>query len=282
MKLILSRKGFDSSAGGCPSPVFPDGSFYALPIPDKKSRVTYQALNYQGINIGKLVANLTGDPRRVTHYAHLDPDLIHSVYPRHSDWRPLLGQSGSAQGHLRKQEVGVGDVFMFFGLFRPVEKSGEHWRFIKSAPAFHAIWGWLQIGQIHKVDQLAEDELSWARYHPHFHGQIDPNNTLYLASKTLHLDGLDTGLPGAGAFRRMHNHYRLTAPGVMSPTRWRLPSFFYPNNSGLTLSFHSNPARWSKAGEYCYLMSASRGQEFVLETSAYPEVIPWLNGLLQQ
>ena len=25
MRLILSRKGFDSSSGGCPSPIFPDG-----------------------------------------------------------------------------------------------------------------------------------------------------------------------------------------------------------------------------------------------------------------
>ena len=27
-KLILSRKGFDSKAGGCPSPIFPEGTFY--------------------------------------------------------------------------------------------------------------------------------------------------------------------------------------------------------------------------------------------------------------
>lgn len=282
MKLILSRKGFDSSAGGCPSPVFPDGSFYALPIPDKKSRITYQELSYQGVNIGKLVADLTGDPRRFAHYAHLDPDLIPDVYPRATDWRPLLGQSGSAQGHLRKQEVGVGDVFLFFGLFRRVEKCGEGWRFIKSAPPFHALWGWLQIGQIHKVDQLAEEELAWARYHPHFHGQLDASNTLYLASETLRLGGMDIGLPGAGTFRQMHDRYRLTAPGISSPTLWRLPGFFYPNSSGFTLSFHSNLSRWSKAGEYCHLMSASRGQEFVLETAAYPETVSWLNGLVRR
>ena len=32
-KLILSRKGFDTQAGGKPSPVFPDGSMFSLPIP---------------------------------------------------------------------------------------------------------------------------------------------------------------------------------------------------------------------------------------------------------
>ena len=32
-KLILSRKGFDSGSGGCPSPIFPDGTVFSLPIP---------------------------------------------------------------------------------------------------------------------------------------------------------------------------------------------------------------------------------------------------------
>lgn len=176
----------------------------------------------------------------------------------------------------------MGDVFLFFGLFRPVEASGEGWRFIKSAPAFHALWGWLQIGEIHKVDQLAEKELAWARYHPHFHGQADANNTLYIASENLSLDGEDIALPGAGTFKKIHDEYRLTAPEAASPTQWRLPGFFYPSSFDLALSYHSNPARWSRAGEYCHLTSVSRGQEFVLDAAAYPDVSPWLEGLLRQ
>ncbi len=39
MKIILSRKGFDSSAGGVPSPIFPDGGLLSLPIPDKASQI---------------------------------------------------------------------------------------------------------------------------------------------------------------------------------------------------------------------------------------------------
>jgi hypothetical protein len=41
MKLILSRKGFDSSTGGIPSPIFPDGRMVSLPIPDKSSTLTF-------------------------------------------------------------------------------------------------------------------------------------------------------------------------------------------------------------------------------------------------
>ena len=36
MKVILSRKGFDSSFGGYPSPILPDGTLISLPIPSMK------------------------------------------------------------------------------------------------------------------------------------------------------------------------------------------------------------------------------------------------------
>lgn len=35
MKVILSRKGFDSANGGIVSPVFPDGRMLSFPIPSK-------------------------------------------------------------------------------------------------------------------------------------------------------------------------------------------------------------------------------------------------------
>ena len=37
-KIILSRKGFDSTAGGKPSPIFPDGSIFSLPIPQRENK----------------------------------------------------------------------------------------------------------------------------------------------------------------------------------------------------------------------------------------------------
>lgn len=36
MKIILSRKGFDSSYGGYPSPILPDGSLLSIPIPSMR------------------------------------------------------------------------------------------------------------------------------------------------------------------------------------------------------------------------------------------------------
>lgn len=280
MKLILSRKGFDSSAGGCPSPVFPDRSFYTLPIPDPRSRIAYRDIDHPGLNIGRLVASLTGNRRGGTRKAHLDPDLIADAYPRKTGWQPCLGQTGAAQGHLRKQQVGVGDLFLFFGLFRDVEKQGRSWRFVQQARPFHALWGWLQVGEVHRIDDLAEEDLPWARYHPHFHGQEDGNNTLYVASEQLHLGSQPVGLPGGGVFDSIQDRLRLTAAEASSTTQWRLPSCFFPESAETAMSFHSNLARWTRDGGFCQLRSASRGQEFVLDTINNPGVVSWLKEIL--
>ncbi|MFN2361778.1 MAG: hypothetical protein ABR522_11965 [Marinobacter sp.] len=280
MKLILSRKGFDSSSGGCPSPVFPDGSFCTLPIPDPRSKIAYRDIRHAGTSVGRLVAGLTGDRRGGARKAHLDPDLIADAFPRAPGWRPCLGQTGAAQGHLRKQQVALGDLFLFFGLFRNVEKQGRAWRFVKQAAPFHALWGWLQIGEIHRIDGLSDGDLQWARYHPHFHGRPDRNNTLYVASDHLHFDGQSINLPGAGVFSAMESSLRLTAPEATSTTQWRLPGCFYPESADTALSFHSNLSRWHREGGHCYLRSASRGQEFVLDTSKYPGVVSWLGNIL--
>ena len=46
-RIILSRKGFDSSAGGVASPIFKDGSIFSIPIPQKSPSPTkYKDLNF--------------------------------------------------------------------------------------------------------------------------------------------------------------------------------------------------------------------------------------------
>ena len=282
MRLILSRKGFDSSSGGCPSPILPDGTMLSLPIPDKSSGIPYRGLECQGVNIGRLIVDLTGDARRFRHYAHLDPDIDRDVYPRAKGWRPLLGQTGAAQGHLRNQNVQVGDLFLFFGLFRPVESMHGRWRFVKRSTAMHVLWGWLQIGKIYSVDALAADELPWARYHPHFQGRRDANNTIYTAANELRLNGEYIDAAGAGLFRRVHDRLILTDPNAPSFTQWRLPLAFYPGAGKPPLSYHRKPETWRRSRNYCTLQSVSRGQEFVLDTAQYPKVTDWLSALLAQ
>jgi hypothetical protein len=76
MKLILSRKGFDSAAGGVASPILDDGAMLPLPIPDKKSPIRYRDITIAGENLGAVAADLTRGKIRPDYRAHLDPDLI--------------------------------------------------------------------------------------------------------------------------------------------------------------------------------------------------------------
>src|ERR1035438_9844994 len=96
MKLILSRKGFDSSAGKKPSPIFPDGTMVSLPIPDKSSTIAYSDIAGNALaSVGELVHDLARVPQ--THRAHLDPDLSAHSIPRAKGWRPLFGPAGDAR-----------------------------------------------------------------------------------------------------------------------------------------------------------------------------------------
>jgi hypothetical protein len=59
IKLVLSRKGFDSANGGIPSPIFPDGRLLSLPIPATSSPTRFADYRWGDQNVGTLVASLT-------------------------------------------------------------------------------------------------------------------------------------------------------------------------------------------------------------------------------
>lgn len=75
MKIIFSRKGFDSSTGGVASPIFPSGRLYSLPIPDPSDSFRYGDIQNEGNNLGRLVGDLTANKITSETRLHLDPDL---------------------------------------------------------------------------------------------------------------------------------------------------------------------------------------------------------------
>jgi hypothetical protein len=274
MRLILSRKGFDSAAGGCPSPIFSDGSMLSLPIPDKHAQVAYQEIRWQR-DVGELVEGLTGGKRPRTHFAHLDPDLRPDALTREPGWRPMLGQHASSQSHLRNQGVGPGDLFLFWGLFRHVDET-LRWR----RKPMHVIWGWLQVDQVVRVDSGLPQQWPWARQHPHLSPRFpsDESNTLYLAADSLSLDGKASGVPGAGVFERFDESRRLTAEDEKVSV-WSLPRWLKPDGR-TPLSYNTSADSWTDDGDRVRLKAASRGQEFVLDLEEYPEGRAWLSALL--
>ena len=278
MKLILSRKGFDSQSGGCPSPIFPDDTLYSLPIPDSDSKIAYGELQHDDINTGEIVEDLTDKDVKRDYYAHLDPDINYAAYPREKGWHPLFGQSGAAQGHLDNQNIRIGDLFLFFGLFQKIERASGGWCFVKDAPKQHILWGWLQIGKICKVDELTKNELPWSRYHPHRHRsrRKDSTNTLYVASRELNLGGGSIA-PGAGCFLKSHEPLVLTNPNGSGVTDWRLPRCFYPDEGKCPLTHFPDPNKnWDRDDKYAYAHRRGPGQEFVLDLDQYPDVTDWL------
>jgi hypothetical protein len=283
MNVVFSRKGFDSGAGRVPSPILPEHRMLSLPIPDKASPIRYEDLLWPGQPaVASLVEQLTNGRVGRNFGAHLDPDIYPGSLPRMKGWRPLFGQTGAAQAHLENHGVGPGDIFLFFGLFQVVGMERSAPRYASSSPRQHVIFGWLQVGATVRVDSCSQEDMPWARYHPHMNRSRDPRNTLYIASENLTLpESGDTGRPGAGVFDLCSDVLRLTAPEVAGASEWLLPGWFAPDGRKPPLTYHSDPLRWKTVKGGVLLSSARRGQEFVLDCRGYPEVHDWLAGLFQ-
>lgn len=271
MRVVLSRKGFDSEAGGVPSPII-DGKPISLPIPTHMpTPVTYGALN--GPFAG-LVSDLTRRRKRpltADSPCHLDPDLDASVLPRAEGWRGAFGQTDSAQSHLARQGISTGDLFLFWGRFRHVERKNGAWRFV--GPEEHRIFGWLQIDSILLLGpkgSAALDGLPWLRDHPHARNGWTKQNTIYVARDRLEISGCAATCPGWGVFSRGR---RLTAANV-TPSIWQAPEWLHPTGGGTGMSHHK-AHHWLEGGR---VQTVARGQEFVahVETQA---VAGWLDEL---
>ena len=278
MKIILSRKGFDSSAGGVANPILPDGSMVSLPIPDPEAPYRYRQIKHNGHGLGSLVRSLTRGRLNGWEKAHLDPDLREDAVARQPGWKPLFGQAAAAQGHLKGMDIAPGDLFLYFGWFRQTCYANKRLAFQKDASDQHAFFGWLQIGEI--VDLNQQEPESWMKQHPHCFGNRGKNNVLYVAADQLDLPGMDCALPGAGTFDAYHPDFRLTAPGY-TRRYWKLPKWFHPENRASCLTYHYRPDWWQQEEDHVLLKSAARGQDFVLNCDHYPEAIGWAKSLVE-
>jgi putative DNA base modification enzyme with NMAD domain len=277
MKIILSRKGFDSSAGGCASPIFADGSFLSLPIPQPhplpaaSKRITFSHINFK-YPVGKVVEDLTQYRVKANDTIHFDPDLRKESLPRKDQWRALFGQAGGAQTHLAQHGIAPGDIFLFFGWFKEVEKVAGAFRFKRGARDRHVLFGWLEIGEVWKLGMNRVGVPAWADMHPHITTEFTDSNTVYVAADK-------SG--SAGAFPKFTDALALTAPGE-NRSVWRLPKWFHPGARTSCLSYHADAARWKQEGDFTYLTSVGRGQEFVLDAVDYPEAEEWARQLIAE
>jgi hypothetical protein len=238
VRIILSRKGFDSAAGGVPSPIV-NGEPISLPIPTKtRSETTYELAG-----LGDLVARTTKGRLRPENLCHEDP-MFHGG-------RCAFGQTGAAQAHLTNQGVGVGDLFLFFGLFAGEDGRDRH----------HRIFGFLRVEEVRTIGAhpCEGDRLKYfPRRHPHTLGEWNENNTIYL--------GLGTKA------RKAHQGLRLSKPGG-PVSHWLVPPWLRT----IGLSYHRRPSRWIGDSE---LQVVGRGQEFVADLGILIEPKAWLVAIL--
>ena len=247
-----------------------DGSMYSIPVPgeDDSITVTYGDLCHEVggtlVNIGKVVEDLTrtrGQPPRWTRddFTYVSPDIRDPVQSTFDEQPGLVLAGGVQGGHLRNQGVDKDDVFLFFGLFRRVEEVSGRWQFVSRAPEQHVLFGWLQVGTIHREDGE--------------NGQ----GGCYVARDRLAL-GSDIAGRGYGVFEYLDERLLLSQAGA-NPSRWRLPRWFYPEPPKVPLTYHP-PQLWHRDQRYAYVQRRGPGQEFVMDVQQYPEALNWVSQIV--
>ena len=205
MRIIFSRKGFDSAAGKAPSPII-NGRPISLPIPTlRRSETTYEMLG-----MGDIVEGLTNKKIERDHLCHEDPMFANGMC--------AFGQTSSAQSHLENQGVTCGDVFLFFGLFSDEVTNEKH----------HRIFGFLKVAKIRQLGahpSVKDNPPGFIRHHPHTLGEWNVNNTLYLGE----------GAESSKASKKL----RLTQEGGPISS-WKVPLWLFKAG----MSYHGNVERW--------------------------------------
>ncbi|MEM7665040.1 MAG: hypothetical protein AAF250_04225 [Pseudomonadota bacterium] len=241
MRIVFSRKGFDSSAGGGPSPILatsegPPGRPVSLPIPSG----TASATTYGDLGLGELAASASRGKLSANDLCHHDPMFL-------PDGTCVFGQHGAAQTHLERQGVGIGDVFVFFGLFADKRPEEPH----------HRIFGYLRVEEmIALADGVPQDLVDLS--HPHALAMHSANDVIWRGEGRVANRASDT--------------LRLTVSGG-SPSLWQRPEWLKRGG----LSYHDREERWMRGG---ILRSVARGQEFVADIGRRKAPREWLERVI--
>lgn len=279
--IVLSRKGFDSSAGGVANWIY-EGKLYPIPIPQAYSGIAYREMQFnESLSYYDVMKDLG-----ITQFSegHLDPDINpFQIKNRHKDWKPVFGQHAAALSHLQQREVGLDDLFLFFGWFKEIERVNGRFRYQKNSPDLHVIWGYLEVDEL--VDLSKEKPNSWVKYHPHCvfaKDYIKGNlNTLFIAKDK---GNVFAESAGSGIFNYHENVVLTETKNNQNRGFWKLPNCFFNAQGKCLLSYHEKRIGQPKGRGWYQLASANRGQEFVLDTALLTNtqknrLFTWLNNL---
>lgn len=287
MKIILSRKGFDSKYGGYSNIIFEDGRMLSLPIPENedkfKHQLTYHEIFFKKGDSYKSLFNrlghnkITDDKKRV----HLDPDLqFNTLKQRPPSWKPAFGQAGNAQKFLKEHLENEDVLFLFYGTFQKVFKKAEQFEYSVEHP-FHAIFGFLYANKENQFDlSVKRNETETETilgYHPHL-SHSKPYNCIYLATGNKQLG--ENFKSGAGTFM-FNEKLRLTKLGYKK-SYWQLPRFFenaiIKNENKKEFFFPENYLD----DDYCLMQTPSPAQEFLILSDPQNQIQDWAINLVNK
>jgi hypothetical protein len=292
MRVILSRKGFDSSVqgGGSPNIIY-NNKCYMIPIPEVGTDIRYDELKFEN-NIDYLKVMRDLNINQFTE-CHLDPFISKEIAPEKcQNWKFNLGQVDSAQSCLANVSppVGKGDLFLFFGWFQKVNKGDKGYKYIPieeyHPEGVHLIYGYLFVDEVIKINKT-DKRPDWTKKHPHvihqdfYTKKYETNentlNTLYVAKENFK----NTTIPGAGVFA-YSEELILSRKGTFidkenkeknyTRTSWKLPDAFL----GASVKFLNS----SHPIHNTTIKAASRGQEFVVITDPNEKISDWAEKLI--
>lgn len=272
MRVILSRKGFESTHEGIPSPILPDGTLLLLPKPDNDGYVSYKEFYCEGTSYYDIAVSLDSKMQDVLKDARCNS----SCYIAKSDHRPPLKwfpaylRTGPLESHLNRQRVSVGDLFLFYGCFRQTEyDANHHLRFVPNAPEQNIIFSYFQIGAIIKNLSFISSHFQWP-----LHTLIDKDtsiqHTIYLPTKKLSYNNQQPGFDILSYSQKLV----LTKPGLHY-YQWQLPDFLCAPD--VKISYHNNRNNGFLSGKD-YFKSSSIGEEFVIHGTY--DLQRWVHSLI--
>jgi hypothetical protein len=301
MKIILSRKGVDSAAGGEASYITRGGDLICIPIPEKNAvghSTNYASIHSNIGDLGNFVAPFWIVPNGTKQFlvprskAHLDPDLCSTSLPRKAGWIAAFGQRTPSAVHLLDRHVDRGTLFLFYGWFRdacatfrsPMPLRGKNSHYAPMGRSLHLIFGYLQVEQCYKGEDTGALLAAFPALsdHPHLNTPRvnTPNNRLYIATDRLQIDGLCKSLPGAGVFA-FDQRRRLTAAGEHRRSHWRLEGWRTTNNNQPIFDRDAGAfIGWTPHGVCDWeVINHGYGQEFAIDTKTHPDVLKWVLNL---
>jgi hypothetical protein len=288
-KIILSKKGFDSSYGNRPSIIL-GKRLISMPIPDAggteysklylSSQETLCGVAEKYYETIKYKKDGNQEKFEATKMkCHPDPNIVDYFLCKKQGlgFMGSVGQVGDAQNFLAKHDIKQNDIFLFFGQFAKPHDTKKN-KFIEND--HHVIWGYLKVTEklepyTMTKEQRREKEkqngYAWLKFNPHWNienhkeNKKAKNDCIYIGAEY-------------GVFDYDENKLNLTKP-YSKIGKWQFPKKIFKN----ARIESEKPIHNNEIIDGSFELAETYGQEFLILENGKQEspkaVIEWAEKL---